>query len=212
VSNLASIINVIFASQIGLFLLMASLVFTSFKPPQARGYSTYSETLRLQTENARSDKTKAVNPLSSSLSGGLPRADEVWQQFTADGRYRMADVGDFKFSEAARIAGGIDIMHWIKIPAIDGDFDEDYLLRDVAVLVIDKMREGDNRFAIAIFNAPQDNETVAQPLWLFVGQDLSATFLERSRDGPGVRQYRPDGTFSTCHVKWDKVKEEYNCK
>jgi len=180
---------------------------------RARAGFAESDQARSRNEHVRQlENTDTVNPLAIGLSGGLPRADEVWRQFTADGRYRIAGASDFRFSEAARRERGRHLEHWIELPQISGDFNDAYLSRDVEVLVIDKTRNGDDRFGIAIFNAPQDNQQIARAHWLFEGQDLSTAILGWSRDGLSVEEFRGDGTFTICHVRWDKTNQEYNCK
>ncbi len=163
------------------------------------------------TEQREPDDLQKFDPLSTGLTGGMPRGAEAWQQFIADGRYRIARADDFNFSEAAKKKGGLDIEHRIKFPYIEGDFNYDYISKDRAVIVVDTTRSDAERFGLVIFNASEDVRDIPQPHWLYRERDLSKTVLSWSRDGLGLMEYREDGAFVVCHVKWDKQQRKYSC-
>lgn len=138
-------------------------------------------------------------------------AYDAWRRFIEDGRYRPAGAGDFRFSAAAIEKGGIDLQRWIEFPVINGDFNEDHKARDAAIIIVDTTRNNSERFGVVIFHDIDDPTTRYQPHWLYRERDLSETFLGWSRDGLSVREYRDDGTFTLCRVKWDKQRQVYSC-
>src|SRR2546425_368235 len=79
------------------------------------------------------------DPSMRGVSGGLGRIIEAWKQLTADGRYRLANENDFTFSEAAR-RSTIDIERWVKHPFLVNDINDDYISKDLAVIIVDTTR------------------------------------------------------------------------
>jgi hypothetical protein len=138
-------------------------------------------------------------------------AYESWRRFVADGQYRLADVHDFLFSEAARREGGIDLQRWSNFPVVIGDFDGDGRARDAAIIVVDTNRNDSERFGLVIFINITDVANSARPYWVYRNRDLSRTMLGWSRDGLSLREYLEDGTFTLCHIRWNKLHHEYVC-
>lgn len=157
---------------------------------------------------------KEVNPLSLGPDGGMPRGDEAWRQFTADGRYRIARASDFSFSDAALQSGGHDLDMRLVSPYMVGDIDRDYRSRDVGVIVIDTTRDEAERFGLVIFTELKggDREAIPQPFWLYRERDLSKAMLSWDSEGMNLRTYRDDGSFTLCRIKWNKRQQRYYCK
>lgn len=137
-------------------------------------------------------------------------AYESWRRFAADGKYRLAGAQDFRFSEKTMSGAGIDLQRWVGLPLVNGDFDEDGSARDAAMIVVDTTRHDPERFGLIIFNNMGD--ATSQPVWVYRGRDLSKAMLGWSRDGLSLRQYGYDASFTLCHVKLDKRRNEYICK
>lgn len=175
--------------------------------------STPSEQTAQQNINQRlsSEPNQPVNPLIIGLTGGVPRGEEAWQRFTADGRYRVARAEDFIIPDAARREGGEYLQRMLEFPFIAGDVNRDGPSRDCAVIVVDTTRSDAERFGLVIFNAPEDDNTIPQPHWLYRERDLSRTVLGWDSEGLNLRTYRDDSTFALCRVRWDERRQRYFC-
>ena len=171
----------------------------------------------------------ALNPI------GLKKA---WQQFTADGHYRLARKEDFNLPDAAlerKIEANKDAMknsglsdsekkriiestireqYYQKIicPVLGaGDFNHDGNWYDLAVIVVDVSKSDSERFGLLIFNAQKNQEDIYIPCWLFQNRDLSKTVLNAIKDNLIITELRDDGYSINHAVVWDSTKNRYIC-
>lgn len=196
------------------FYLLAAVLCACHAPQQASLSSGLPEQEAAQTRPVSPSATpEEINPLSFGLTGGVPRGDEAWRRFIADGRYRVARASDFTFSEAARVKGGRDLEIGQASPYMAGDIKrDDDRFRDAAVIVVDTARDDAERFGLVIFAESKDSETVPEPYWFYRDRDMSRTLLSWDSEGLNLRTYQEDGTFTVCRVKWNQRQREYRCK
>lgn len=172
-----------------------------------------AESGRVETRrSSQSAGSRANNPLIVGVGGGLPNGEEAWRIFVENGRYRLATAADFRFSEAATQQGGRDLKNWMEYPQISNDFNQDYLSKDVAILVVDTTRTDPNRFGLVIFNDTADADIIPNAHWLLRDGDLSRVSLSFSRDGLRLREHSDAGSHSVCLVRWDKGAQNYVCE
>lgn len=162
--------------------------------------------------NIRTKYQKAFDETIGHISNG-PIA---WSNLTRDGKYRLAAKEDFKFPNGA-CKEDSNCMEWaINLPILDGEIDGDVTVQrpdnDVAAIVVDKTIESENRFGVVIFNATPDPSAIPVAHWLMRDKDLSKAKLGYSRDGLSVSLYNDDGSYINCYARWDKARDEYDCK
>jgi hypothetical protein len=119
---------------------------------------------------------------------------EAWQRLVKDGRYRMAQPTDFRFSELARNEIGESqfraFTHW---PVIDW-------WGGTGVIVVDTTRSDDNRFGLIVFMEPENyfspkkkGPCPYKAAWLYRNRDLSRTTLEQASGYWFVVRYDDSG-------------------
>jgi hypothetical protein len=159
-----------------------------------------------------SDETQPVLP--SFENKGLKIA---WQNFTADGKYRLAQFSDMRFSEPAKQNLVKNYGTDIKPPAavtIWGDLgfgkrvEEDHL----AAIVIDTTKNDDKRFGLVIFSPPSNKKEIYDLHWLYKDRDLSRMTVNRASGYMTVNEYLDDGSQKGCFVEWNKIRKEFECK
>jgi hypothetical protein len=133
--------------------------------------------------------------------------EKAWHRFIEDGRYRMAQPTDFRFSEQARREIGPQRF-------------EEYTTRPVVhwwggtgVIVVDTTRTDQNRFGLIVFMEPDNYfEKKRRPCpykaaWLYKNKDLSRTGLEQASgywlvieyDDSGKRTGKDERLFGLKH-------------
>lgn len=154
------------------------------------------------------DQLALASPHSVAVGQGMPLVALAWDHFIAKGPYKMADASDFVFpDEAWRSARSTDLKNFIQQP-FGGNLES-----GLAVVVIDASRNDSERFGVVIFKEPVDahkNEEV-QPFWLYRNRDLSKTQLSGDSEGLTLTSYREDGSYSFCHIKWNRRFNQYKC-
>lgn len=161
--------------------------------------------------NASHGSPQSRSPIDSTFAANQPKAKEAWLSFTRDERYRWAEPNDFRIPGWALGAHGRDIEKAIHIPLEAGDINHDGAYNDFAVIVVDTRKESWDRFAIVIFNEPKGNQGQYETHWLFRDVDLSRTVLDWSSEGLGLSEYREEGAYLHCFVKWDSQRKTYTC-
>jgi len=129
----------------------------------------------------------------------------AWQQFVADGRYRIAHINDMKFSEPAKSRINQSFSWW----------QVGYIFsHELAVLVVDNTRNDDARFGIVIFRPLERGGIVVSynSHWLFRERDLSKVALDRVSGYLFVHEFAEGDSYKTCEVKWNKQTNKYLCR
>jgi hypothetical protein len=155
-----------------------------------------------------SEKRQSTDP----TTGWREEVKKAWALFVKDGRYRMAQLEDFRFPNPAdgssEELGFEKYTHrpWI---AWWGAF---------AVIVIDNTRGDQDRFGLIMFVEPKDNWKLAESgkkpwraVWLYRNRDLSRTWMEQASGYWFVCEYGEDGKKKTCEVKWNERQQKYTC-
>ena len=125
---------------------------------------------------------------------------EVWKQFTASGRYRMARPEDF----AQEVRDEMRYPYERTAISHEGGYD------DFAVVVVDTTRKDPDRFGLVVFNAPKDKNTLA-PHWVYQEKDLSRLVMRKWSGGIMLSLYQNDGTQESCYLNWNKSRQKYSC-
>ena len=138
----------------------------------------------------------------------------AWQKFISNGRYRIPDKSAFHIpkSEARDRYAELDIEDAISEPYGIRDINGDGHFPDLVVIVEELGRADPQRFSIVIFNAPSDDKSIPEPIWLVQNEDLSMTILDWWSGGLTLRKYLNDGTTDGCYVNWNKSQKKYFCE
>jgi hypothetical protein len=164
---------------------------------------------------SNSGPQQASEATTGSTPKGLfdedPKGAAAWQQFTEDGRYRMAKRDDFQIPEAAVKEHPDNPFFTNKFAYVGGDFNRDGHYLDRAFIVVDTTVSSKERFGVVIFSASAD-DSVPKAYWLFRGRDLSRTVLGTASELLYLTEYQEDGTYDVCHVLWNKDGQNYFCQ
>jgi hypothetical protein len=127
-----------------------------------------------------------------------------WQQFIADGRYRLARVDDMRFSDPAKHRINESFGWW----QIGHPFD-----RELAAIVVDKSRSDPERFGVIVFRPVYKGDVKASYTrhWLFRERDLSKTALSSPSGYLFVSEFGEGESFKTCEVRWSGRRNTYVC-
>lgn len=152
--------------------------------------------------------TPSDNPLNTGDARAFPHAEEVWQKFNSEQRYRLANSADFNFSleeikQLLRIYGAQEKERLIN------DLNNDGITHDFALLLIDKTVRSSNRFGLVIFNQPTDDGAIVSPFWVLKDQDLSRAALGFSRDGLSLNIYGNGGKNIVYQIIWSESSQSY---
>ena len=150
--------------------------------------------------------------LNSGVFDSNPQALKAWLKFIEDGRYRVADAKDFKFSEAAkghlRNMFGDEWYPRINHPAITGNISRRHGFKDFAAMVIDSRKNDPARFGVVIFNVEPDKDDLSVH-WLFRDRDLSSAILDWFQNWPVLVFYQEDGSSDPYYLNWNENKKIY---
>jgi hypothetical protein len=184
--------------------VLVSLIFSSC------GGSTYSKSSPVNSTNQNVQAHQRYNATVTEIR--FPQEDypkelkAAWDQFVADGTYRMAQLEEF--TELAR--NHIDAYGGIYLPLLfDINYDHGY--DDFAVIVVNTTKTDDSRFSLVIFSAPEEEGRSFKPSWVLRDQDLSRIALSRASARLVVTEYRSDGTKKSCFVHWHSGQKRYTC-
>lgn len=151
--------------------------------------------------------------IASGLFDNNPQALKVWRAFLADGKYRVADASDFKFSEAAKnkLRGMFEAQWYarIKHPAITGNINRRSGFKDLAVIVVDSTKHDANRFGVVIFNIDEAKGLSSQH-WLVQNRDLSSALLSWYSNWPVLVFYRDNGSSDPYYINWNDKARTYS--
>ncbi|HEX8456305.1 MAG TPA: hypothetical protein VF656_03205 [Pyrinomonadaceae bacterium] len=135
---------------------------------------------------------------------------KAWQRLTANGQYRLAQMEDMRFSEAAIRTNEIDHIYYVYIRgdlAYEKRVEDDHL----AAIVVDTTRTDANRFGLVIFSPPEGSRDYKLH-WLYRARDLSRTTVGRASGSFFVSEYLEDGSRQTCAVHWYRSRKQFECK
>lgn len=137
--------------------------------------------------------------------------EEAWHRFIEDGRYRMAQPADFRFSEQARREMGPKLF-------------EKYTTRPVVhwwggtgVIVVDTTRTDENRFGLIVFIEPditnKKNRKACpyEAVWLYKNKDLSRSGLEQASGYWFVIEYDDSGKPTGKDERMFALKHPNRC-
>jgi hypothetical protein len=138
--------------------------------------------------------------------------DKIWAEFNKSKIYRVANKDDFHFTEDDLRDGAsrVDMEDWTRCPIRSQDFNGDSL-DDYAVIIADTRNSSDTRLSLVIINVSSGGDVEKyRTNWVWHDQDLSQTYMSRSRDGLIVR----DGSvkdIKNCMIRWNSKVNTYMC-
>ena len=169
-------------------------------------------------EPATSNTNQQVSASTKNMPMGIfdehsEGAKEAWRRFAESGRYRVARAEDFKIPTAAIQNEEIrhDIDRAIKFAYVGEDINRDGLRNDRAFIVVDTKRNDPQKFGLVVFNDEEDKRSVPDPHWVYRDTDLSKTVMFWVSGELTVRNYRDDGSYELCRIKWDERRKQYSC-
>lgn len=163
------------------------------------------------TEQVQTQKTERVLKVSEpfnenqnvTFSADLHLMKSAWEKFIKAGHYRLAQVEDFRFSEAAKKNMRLGTWErYVTQPYI-------WWWGAFAAIVVDTTRTDDKRFGLVIF--PYTGATTYKPVWLYRNKDLSTTGLEQASGYWFVNTYSEDGVEKVCEIDPDRKSKGYIC-
>lgn len=179
-------------------------------PHSSHPVTVYSGSGSVLQQPANSGQT--TDFLHSGIFDTNPEALGAWLSFIKDGRYRVASLGDFKFSDAAKeqLKEMFGKMWYSRIdhPAISGNIAREYGSKDLAVIVVDTKSLDSSRFGLVIFNVTQGASSPSAQ-WLFRERDLSSALLSWHSNWPVLVFYKGDGSSDPYYINWNKKTQRY---
>lgn len=179
----------------------------------------------LQTQNEIVQDNQAVKKIESNqeekltellnLKGEFPNAlRKKWQEFTANGQYRLAKESDMTFAEIAkRQSPGQGNSATNLYEYVWGDLNYPKRIEDdhLAAIVVNTTKSDSNKFSLVIFSPIKGKKDEYEINWLYREQDLSKATVNRASGDLYVREYLDDGSQKSCFVKWNPKIREFNC-
>lgn len=136
--------------------------------------------------------------------------EEAWHRFIKDGRYRMAQPADFRFSEQARREMGSELFEkYTTEPVV-------HWWGGTGVIVVDTTRTDENRFGLIVFMEPDNykKNRKACPhkaVWLYKNKDLSRSGLEQASGYWFVIEYDDSGKRTGKDERMFGLKHPNRC-
>lgn len=154
-------------------------------------------------------KPRVTDPTATGESNS-EALRKAWQRLTANGQYRLAQMEDMRFSEAAIRTNEIDHTYYVYIR---GDLAYKKRVEDnlLAAIVVDTTRNDENRFGLVIFSPLEDSKDY-KIHWLYRERDLSRTTVSRASGSFFVSEYLDDGSRRTCSVHWYRSRKQFECR
>lgn len=165
-----------------------------------------------QIDNKVAQQPPSPQIFPAGLLDNDPKAKEAWQQFTSNGRYRIARREDFQIPEGVMNKHLDDPFITNEFAYAGGDFNRDGHSLDRAFIVLDTTTTTKERFGLVIFNAPTDRNDLPSAHWVRTSFDLSKSVLSAATDVLSLTEYHEDGSEELCNVRWDKRRGEYSCE
>lgn len=200
--------RMVFCSVVTVLLIGSACLFR--KNPTE---STIAKVEQEQSLEKTSEFNGSDDPLSTRFFEGDPKGAEAWRKFISTGRYSLARLQDFQFSEATRrnLSQMFGESWQSRIhPYTGGEINHDSFYHDSAYIVVDSATNSANKFGIVIFNE-QPGDAPSKEYWLYKDRDLSKTVFGWASSGLHLQEFNDRGEYSICYVNWNKSRQEYSC-
>jgi hypothetical protein len=161
---------------------------------------------------ARTAATPSPETIPTGIFSDDEKAREAWEQFTANGRYRMARRDDFQIPESVAKEHQDNPYFTGPVAYAGGDFNRDGHGLDRAFIVMDTSTTANERFRLVVFNAPTTKESLPSVHWVHTAIDLSRSVLSAATEVVTLTEYNEDGSQQACNLRWDKKQAEYLCE
>ena len=136
---------------------------------------------------------------------------EAWHRFIQDGRYRMAQPADFRFSEHAQREMGRELFErYTTEPVV-------HWWGGTGVIVVDTTRTDENRFGLIVFIEPDITNKKSRKacpykaVWLYKNKDLSRSGLEQASGYWFVIEYDDSGKRTGKDERMFALKHPNRC-
>lgn len=160
------------------------------------------------TENINSHapaptRTNTNTSLFSEVGRTPKNIERVWSDFTADGRYRQAEISDMNLGDKPR---QLFAYSW-------GDLNYPKRIEDdhLAVIVVDTTLARPNNFGLVIFSPTAGKANSYAVNWLYREKDLSRTEVHRASGNLFVTEYMENGNEVSCSVIWKENLNKFVC-
>lgn len=128
---------------------------------------------------------------------------KMWEEFTADGKYRLAQPLEMNISKNERPY----VYIWG-----DLNYDKRGEGDHLAAIVVDTTKTDANKFSLVIFSPIENTRDKYAINWLYRDEDLSKTTVSRASGEFYVGQISDDGTRKACSVNWNKKLKKFECR
>lgn len=161
---------------------------------------------------AKTPATPSPETIPTGIFSGDEKAREAWEQFTANGRYRMARRDDFQIPESVAKEHQDNPYFTGPVAYAGGDFNRDGHSLDRAFIVVDTSTTTTGRFGLVVFNASTTKDSLPSVQWVHTGLDLSRSVLSAATEVVTLTEYNGDGSQQACNLRWEKKRAEYLCE
>ncbi len=147
-------------------------------------------------------ETKIISEPLNDLNQFPDNLRAVWQKFTADGKYRLAQPAEINVSKSARPY----VYIW-------GDLNYQKRIEDehLAAIVVDTSKNDQNKFSLIIFSPVKNKKDEYDINWLYRDVYLSKTTVNRASGEFYIEKFSDDGTRKACSVNWNKKLKKFEC-
>jgi hypothetical protein len=159
---------------------------------------------------ASSPRNSVTQDQANFCLSKFPNMETAWENFTADGHYRMAARQDFDLPQSVMDNQGASIKP-IDAPCMIGQLRGQDSGTEFAAIVVDNRRTDPSRFGIVFFHGLEHERVSPKPFWLKQNEDLSRSMLNKISSNLVVTTYGLDGSIETCVVTWHPDSQKYSC-
>jgi hypothetical protein len=196
-----------------LFLVSILTLFCACSSANMQTQSDIAQTNQAVKEIESNQKENSTELLN--LNGEFPNAlRKKWQEFTANGQYRLAEESDMTFSEIAKkqLPGqGKSTINPYEYAWGDLNYPKRIENDHLAAIVVNITKSDSNKFSLVIFSPIKGKKDEYEINWLYREQDLSKATVNRASGELYVRKYLDDGSHKSCSVKWNPKIREFDC-
>jgi hypothetical protein len=132
--------------------------------------------------------TYTFNPLSENSS---PKLRKAWENFTASGRYRLAQAADFQVTQPRPYHFGFS--------------------NELLAIIIDSSATDEKRYLLAFFDPRESRDGSYKQYWVTHNHDLSRTKLTNASSILEAHEMTANGGYKMSHLKWDQKKQAFTC-
>lgn len=153
-------------------------------------------------KNAAQIDAKVITEPLDDLNKLPENIRSVWRNFTADGKYRLAQPSEMTVSKITQSY----VYIW-------GDLNYNKRIEDehLAAIIVDTTKTDADKFSLVIFSPIRKTKDKYDINWLYRDKNLSKTIVSRASGDFYVAEYADDGSRKSCSVKWNVKLKTFEC-